>query len=151
MSDDLTTEQSWRGTFWLPGKPDETRQGFLTYTPDHGVSLSFVSGFDDRKRTLTSPAGYGVTQGSGRFPLIHGTVDYSLPVTLLDCRVIHYQSSTDEIHDQDISAQWVLTGVILNDPEAAVFSELAIELENLTEWDRHDEVSIFDSSGESPR
>lgn len=30
MSDDLTSGQSWRGKFWLPDKPDETHEGFVT-------------------------------------------------------------------------------------------------------------------------
>lgn len=35
--------------------------------------------------------------------------------------------------------------------DAAAFSGLAVELENLTEWDRHDEMTIFiDHSEESP-
>jgi hypothetical protein len=47
---------------------------------------------------------------------------------------------------------WVLTGVILKDSDAAVFSEIAVELENLTQWDRHDGGTIFfDPSEESPR
>jgi hypothetical protein len=58
----------------------------------------------------------------------------------------------DNIRNQDISASCVLTGVVLSEADAAVFSGLAIELENLTEWDRHDEMTIFfDPSEESPR
>jgi hypothetical protein len=152
-SDDLTIEQSWRGSFWLPDKPDEPQQGFLTYTPD-GVTLRLVAGFDDRRRVSTSTTGYVVTKGPGRFPVILGAVGSGKPVTLVDCRVTHSQLSgfMDGVRDQDISAARVLTGVTLKDPDAAVFSELAIELENLTEWDRHDEVTIFvDPSEESPR
>ncbi len=153
-SDDLTIEQSWRGNFWLADKPDEPQQGFLTYTPDDGVTLRLVAGFDDRQRVSTSTTGYVVTKGPGRFPVILGAVGSGKPVTLVDCRVTHSELSgfVDEVRDQDISAEQVLTNVTLKDPDAAVFSELAIELENLTEWDRHDEVTIFvDPSEESPR
>jgi hypothetical protein len=153
-SDDLTSGQSWRGTFWLADKPDETQEGFLAYEPDAGVTLRFVSGFDDRIKTATSPTGYVVTRGSGRFPLIHGAVEGSLAVTLVDCRDTHHHTgwTMDNIRNQDISALRVLTGVILSEADAAVFSGLAIELENLTEWDRHDEMTIFvDPSEESPR
>jgi hypothetical protein len=46
----------------------------------------------------------------------------------------------------------VLTDVIQKDSDAAVFSEIAVELENLTQWDRHDGGAIlFDPSEESPR
>ena len=32
MTVDLCVEQTWRGNFWLPDKPDNARQGMLTYT-----------------------------------------------------------------------------------------------------------------------
>ena len=65
-------------------------------------------------------------------------------MTLADCRDTHHQSgwAMNNIRNQDISALRVLTGVILSEADGAVFSGLAIELENLTEWDRHDEMTI---------
>lgn len=153
-SDDLTSTQSWRGTFWLPDKPDESHEGFVDYEPAAGVRIRFISGFDDRKKVATSSTGYAVTQGSGRFPLIHGVVDGSFPVTLIDCRVVRHHTgwATDAVRDQDMSASRVLSGVHLGQRDAAVFSGFAVELENLTEWDRHDEMTIFvDRSEESPR
>jgi ApeA-like protein len=154
MNDDLTAEQTWRGNFWLPDNPDIAQQGFLTYDPQDGVMLSLVGGFDDRKRTPTSPTGYVVTNGPGRFAVIHGAVGSGSPVTLVDCRTARWQLSDlmDKFRDHDITAARVLTGVLLKDPDAAVFSELVIELENLTEWDRHDEVTIYvDPSEDSPQ
>jgi hypothetical protein len=150
-SDDLTIEQRWRGNFWLPDTPDNTQPGFLTYNPADGVTLSLVGGFDVRKRTRTSPTGFTIEQGSGRFAVIHGAVASGVPVTLVDCRSTHCQLShvMDEVRDQDITAPWLLKGVLLKDPDAALFSELAIELENLTEWDHHDEVTIHGSGSHS--
>ncbi|UXA17018.1 HEPN domain-containing protein [Mycobacterium sp. SMC-4] len=154
-SDDLTSKQAWRGTFWLPDKPDEVLEGFLTYEPNDGVTLKFVSGFDDRTITATSPTGYRVTSGSRRFPLIHGAVDgAATAVTLVDCQVVRQQSGfpTGGIRNQDISADRVLTGVLLSRADSPVFSGVCIEVENLTEWDRHDEMTIFfDPSEDSPR
>ncbi|WNG81723.1 hypothetical protein C6A86_026795 [Mycobacterium sp. ITM-2016-00316] len=153
-SDDLTSMQTWRGTFWLPDKSDESHEGFLTYEPEYGVTLKFVSGFDDRTRTAISPTGYSVTRGSGRFPLIHGSVEGSTPVTLVDCRAVRRRSgwATESIRNQDISAALVLIGVLLNRADDPEFCGLSIELENLTEWDRHDEMTIFvDPSEDSPR
>lgn len=72
MNDDLRVEQTWRGNFRLPDKPDNAQQGFLNYNPHDGVTLSLVAGFDDRKRIQTSPTGYMVQKGSGRFSVIHG-------------------------------------------------------------------------------
>ena len=95
-----------------------------------------------------------VQKGSGRFAVIHGAVGAGKPVTLVDCRATNWLKSGSnlDIRDQDITVAFALMGVLLKEPDAAVFSELAIELENLTEWDRHDEVTIFiDPSEDSPR
>ena len=46
----------------------------------------------------------------------------------------------------------LLTGLNLKHDEARIFSEIAVELENLTEWHRHGGVTIFfDHSEDSPR
>ena len=152
MTDDLCVEQTWRGNFWLPENPDHAQQGFLTYSPHDGVTLSLVGGFNDRERIQTSPTGYMRREGSGRFSVIHGAVGSGMPVTLADCRVTHSSSSRfmDHIDDQDITVAHALTGVLLKDPEAPVFSKLAIELENLTEWDRHDEITFHSEPSEEP-
>lgn len=152
--DDLTIEQSWRGNFWLPATPDNTQPGFLTYTPTDGVTLSLVGGFDDRRKTRTSPTGFTIEQGSGRFAVIHGAVGSGVPVTLADCRSATWKmtGAMDEVRGHDITAAHILMGVLLDDPDAALFSELAIELENLTEWDHHDEVTIHgDVSHSTPQ
>ena len=77
----------------------------MEYTPDNGVTLRFVGGFDDRQRVATSPSGYVATKGSGRFSLIHGEVGNDKPVTLMDSRVTHYQTAgwMDHVREQDIS------------------------------------------------
>ena len=49
VTDDLCVEQTWRGNFWLPDKPDHAQQGFLNYSPHDGVTLSLVGGFNDRR------------------------------------------------------------------------------------------------------
>jgi ApeA N-terminal domain 1 len=126
-------------------QPGSAQHGFLHYEPQDGVTLSLVGGFDDRTWTKTSLTGYRGQLGPGRFPVIHGVVGNGVPVTIVDCRTADYVRSgfSDEVRDHDITAAWVMTGVLLNEPDAPVFSELAVELENLTEWDRHDEITLY--------
>ena len=141
MTEDLTVEQSWRGPFWLPGQPDCEQRGVLTYDPNNGITLSLVGGFADGRRVQLSPGGYAMREGSGRFLVIHGRVG-SKPVSLLDCRILASSSSGIgfELDEQEVRVGRMLTGVFLDDPDAEAFSELTIELENLTRWDRREDI-----------
>jgi ApeA N-terminal domain 1 len=143
MSDDLTVEQTWRGPFWLPTEPDREQRGVLTYDPQSGVVLSLVGGFDDERWIPTGPGGFAMREGSGRFPVIHGRVA-STPVSLFDCRVTRSRSSgfDSQPYDQAISIGHMLAGVLLDDADAEVFSELTIEVENLTRWDHRDDIMV---------
>jgi hypothetical protein len=55
----LSSEDTWRGQFWLPDKPEDVQRGILTYTPDEGVHLTLIGGFDDSEWV---PTGHGTTQ-----------------------------------------------------------------------------------------
>jgi hypothetical protein len=141
MTEDLTVRQSWRGPFWLPSQSDRDQRGVLTYDPNNGVTLSLVGGFDDGGWVQLSSGGYAMREVSGWFPVIHGRVG-SNPVSLLDCRVTASTSSGFgfELDEQEIRVGRVLMGVYLDNPEAEAFSELTIELENLTRWDRREDI-----------
>lgn len=152
MTEDLTVRQSWRGPFWLPSQPDRDQRGVLTYDPNNGITLSLVGGFDDGGRVQLSSGGYAMREVSGRFPVIHGRVG-SKPVSLLDCRIVASSSSGIgfELDEQEVRVGRMLTGVFLHDPDAEAFSELTIELENLTRWDhREDIVSHIESDPSFP-
>jgi hypothetical protein len=145
VTDYLSSEATWRGQFWLPGQSgQEDLQGILTYKPDDGSTLSLIGGFNDGS-TVSLPSGaVALREGRGLFPVVHGLAG-GKPVTLLECRVT---SSTSrgwfprQVEEQDISVGHVLMGVLISDQDARAFSELTLELENLTSWDQRDDIMV---------
>jgi hypothetical protein len=51
--------------------------------------------------------------------------------------------------EQEITAARMLKGVFLDDPDAESFSELTLELENLTRWDRREDVMTYTTEDDS--
>lgn len=145
MTDYLSSEATWRGQFSLPGQSGQgEQQGILTYKPDSGVNLSLLYGFDDPSGvTRVAPGAFAFGEGSGRFPVIHGVAG-GKPVTLLDCLITRSKRVmfSPEAKEQEIHVGQLLIGVLLDAPEAKAFSGLTIELENLTVWDRREDVML---------
>ena len=150
----LSSGDNWRGRFWLPGQPGDKRRGMLTYDPKRGITLSLVGGFSNQRRSPQVPTERRTLRDvSGRFPIIRGRLG-SKPVSLLDCLITASTSSGIgfEPDEQEVRVGRMLTGLFLDDPDAEVFSELTIELENLTRWDRReDSVSHFERDPSHPR
>jgi hypothetical protein len=133
----LSSEDSWRGRFWLPEHPDDIQRGILTYTPDKGLRLVLIGGFTDNVWLPTeNPHTRVLSSGTRRWPLIHGAVG-NQRATLIDCVAVSSSSyfMGREVAEQEIRAQVCLLGVLLTDPGAQVFSEVSVEIENLTGWD----------------
>jgi hypothetical protein len=42
----LSSKHRWHGRFWLPGVHDQDQRGILSYTPDKGVQITLIGGFD---------------------------------------------------------------------------------------------------------
>jgi hypothetical protein len=140
----LSSEATWRGQFWLPGQSGhDDQEGILTYKPESGITLSLTRGFDDGGTTRLTPNTFAFREGPGRFPLIHGIAG-STPVTLLDCLVTRSTRGmlSSQVNEQEIRAGQLLLGVLLNDPETPAFGGVSIELENLTVWDRRQDVML---------
>lgn len=141
--DDLSSTHTWRGRFWLAHNPQDEQRGVLTYDPKDGVCLALVGGFDEHALTHTATSAVALPRRARRFPVIHGRVGAS-SVTLLDCQVMSSKRfwSEDAPHEQVVNARQLLTGVLLEDPAAEVFSEFTIELENLTNLDHQRDVMV---------
>lgn len=137
MDDYLSSEESWRGRFWLPGNHENEQRGVLTYTPDKGVRLTLIGGFDDAVWEPTGQPHITVRSSPTRqWPVIHGVVG-TKPVTLLDCIAV---SSTSyllgrEVAEQELRVAEALMGVLLDDPDRQAFSGIKVEVENLTAFD----------------
>lgn len=132
----LSSDTQWQGRFWLPGQESGEQRGTLTYSPDRGVRLALIGGFDDAEWLPgPSPNTMVLSSGTKQWAIIHGTVG-STQVTLIDCVV---QRSTSNlfggtVSEQEIRAESLVFGALIDSAESPVFSGLKIELENLTEW-----------------
>ena len=84
MTGYLSSEDSWRGRFWLPGQQDQDQRGILTYSPDNGVLLTLIGGFDDAEWLPGTGSTQVLSERSRAWPVIYGIVG-RMPVTLLDC------------------------------------------------------------------
>jgi len=141
----LSSESTWRGRFWLPDSPDNVQRGILTYTPDKGVRLALIGGFDDAVWLPTeNPHTRVLSSASRRWPVIYGEASKQA-VTLIDCAAVRSSSyfmgkEGERVEEQEIRATRCLLGVWLTDPDAQVFSQISLEIENLTEWDYRPDV-----------
>src|ERR1700738_479352 len=132
----LSSDTQWQGRFWLPGEDSGEQRGTLTYSPDRGVLLALIGGFDDAEWLPgSSPNTKVLSSRSKQWAVIHGTAG-TTRVTLIDCVV--QQSTSDlfggTVSQQEIRAERLLVGALIDDAHSPVFSGLKIELENLTEW-----------------
>lgn len=144
MTGYLSSEATWRGQFWLPGRSGrDDQQGILSYKPDSGVALSLIRGFTDGGVTRSAAGGVSFSESTGRFPVIHGVAGNER-VTLLDCLVTRSTQGmfNSQTRDQEIRAERLLLGVLLDDGDNRAFSGLTIELENLTTWDHRQDVML---------
>lgn len=144
MDEYLSSDITWRGRFWLPDSPDDVQRGTLTYTPDGGVRLALIGGFDDAIWQATGDGRTSVLSAlTRRWPMIHGTVG-NKPVTLLDCAAVSSKSSlfATEVSEQELRVAKALIGVFMKEPEGELFSEIRVEIENLSEWDYRPDIVL---------
>ena len=67
----LDERRTWTGHWWLPGTPDESNAGFLTYDPESGLELTLVGGFEDRIIRQDGPSAFAVLEGSRTWEVLH--------------------------------------------------------------------------------
>jgi ApeA N-terminal domain 1 len=146
----LSSEDSWRGRFWLPGQRDQDQRGVLTYSPDNGVLLTLIGGFDDAVWLPGTGSTHVLSERSRAWPVVHGIVG-RMPVTLLDCVAASSKSYmfVGEVSEQEIRTSEALVGALLKEPDRQLFSGVTIELENLTEWDYRSDVVFEIERGEN--
>ncbi|WAU84908.1 hypothetical protein O1Q96_37590 [Streptomyces sp. Qhu-G9] len=139
-------ELSWRGTWWSAEEPEVTCPGTLHCADGGYLRLELIGGFDVTVRTpLPSGNGYGISEDSRDFPIIHGTSGSTL-FTLLGNHAIHTRGSGflgGEITEQNWSSNRALRGVHLPSLEESLFIRSHMRLERLLHWSNR---SSFDLS-----
>jgi ApeA N-terminal domain 1 len=142
MTKYLSESADWSGYFWLPGKRGQAQAGVLSYTPDHGLLLSLIGGFNDA-RWEPNPAGGSVLSTPTReWAVVHGFAE-NKPITLLDCVAQRWTGFGfgGNITQQEIRAEQALVGIILDDEASAPFVGIEVQVENLTEWGAQSPIS----------
>ena len=127
-------ETRWKGDWWLPENPEETRPGTLHYgNDDDRLRLELIGGFSIEVRTPTD-GGYGIGF-DGRFPVIHGSSGGEA-FTLLECQATHTSGGFigSSITDQTIGATSGLRGILVEDGDEKVFDSMVLQLEHLLAW-----------------
>jgi hypothetical protein len=98
----LSSDAHWQGRFWLPGQDSGEQRGTLTYSPDGGVLLALIGGFDDAEWLPgPSPNTKVLSSRTKQWAVIHGTAG-TTRVTLIDCVV---QRSTSDLFGGTVSRQ----------------------------------------------
>lgn len=134
----LAESHEWFGYFAPAGAPEgSARPGRLSYTPEEGLTLRLIGGFQ-----------------AHILPAIIGNVE-KVPVTLVDCVATSARKGVldDEPTRQTIDVQSAIFGIFLNDPDTACFDEMDIELEHLSQWAAEKDFELrFDwgNGGEPP-
>jgi hypothetical protein len=131
MTDYLSRPAEWRGRFWPAEDQAQARPGVLSYTPDTGIRLNLIGGFNDAT-WVPAPAGVGqvLTTPTREWPVVHGAAA-NMPITLLDC--IFQRGSrkgfSPELDEQEIRAERALINIHLSGECSPSFTGIAIELE----------------------
>ncbi|WP_141098978.1 ApeA N-terminal domain 1-containing protein [Mycobacterium avium] len=125
---DLASNQEWFGYMWSADQPDVFRAGHVSYRPDDGLRARLLGGFDNPIQRA-----------------INGTFD-EVPITLGDCIATSTEmrglGPSAVIRRQDIEPGILLYGIGLPDPSEACFSAVDLEIENLSSWSAHRDITF---------
>lgn len=141
----LESSASWVGRWWLPTAADASVPGILTYEPAAGLSLTLIGGFQERDVRQEQEHVFSVGEEFRTWPMLHGFAS-NQEITLLDCTPTSSRSFGLKLFggpdEQRLNAGTALVGVHLDAPDAAIFSEVKVAVENLTAWATASGMSI---------
>jgi hypothetical protein len=132
----LDRAAEWTGHWWLPGKSDHVVPGVLRYSPQEGLRLSLIGGFEDRVIRQLGEGMAEVTEGTRSWPVLWGVAE-NKEITLFDCLAVKsttYGFGPDGPNKQTVSAMTALIGVHLDGPEDEVFTSSLVSVEDLKRW-----------------
>lgn len=136
----LDEHQDWTGQWWRPEDPDNKVPGVLTYSPDKGLRLRLIGGW---QYNVTRPGKNGstvVTDELQHWPVVVGIGDGKF-ITLLSVHVTAARSfSLGEMFGTpdklELRAQTALVGVHMDDPDEPAFTAASAHVEDMTVWSR---------------
>ena len=141
MAEPLLNEpREWTGQWWLPGDPDNKVSGVLSYTPNDGLRLRLVGGWEYAVKHPGENGSTIVTNEFQHWPAVLGVGDGKY-VTLLDVSVTSAKTFSIArrfgVPDKlELRATTALVGCHLDEPDEAAFVAGIGKVENLTTWSR---------------
>ncbi|GAB2822284.1 hypothetical protein GCM10027022_10900 [Alpinimonas psychrophila] len=136
----LNEPREWTGKWWLQGDPDNKVPGVLAYSPNDGLRLRLVGGWEYVVKQPGENDSTIITNELRHWPSVLGIGDGKF-VTLLDVCVTSANTFNIArmfgVPDKlELSATTALIGFHLADPDDAVFVAGIGQVENLTTWSR---------------
>lgn len=124
-------ERTLEGYWWLPESPDTKIAGIVTYD-EAAPRLRLLGAF--RSSTETSPGSYEVKTVK-RPAIILGECDGQY-VTLTNCRQTRFSGKFGgpDGWRQELSAELMLVGILLDDPDEAYFDRIWISVDHALAW-----------------
>jgi ApeA N-terminal domain 1 len=113
------SEIRWKGTWWLPEDPGNSKPGTLHYADDGQLRLELIGGFSADAPTWVE--GLTASLANPGFAVIHGVCG-SERFTLLETHALHSSGGFfGDISDQTLSALRGLRGIHVASAQEPVF------------------------------
>jgi ApeA N-terminal domain 1 len=127
-------ETRWKGTWWIPGAPDDAKPGILHYRDDGQLNLELVGGFSLVMPVPAAGGGWAAEEREPVFPMIHGMCGAER-FTLLNVVALHTSGGLfGDVTDQSLNALRGLRGIHLASAAERVFDSAEVQLEYLLGW-----------------
>jgi len=150
----LNEARDWTGEWWLPDDPNTKVPGVLSFSPDEGLRLRLIGGWDYQ---VTHPGENGstiVTDELKQWQMVLGTGDGEA-MTLLGVGVVTARSHGfgglfGPPAKLELRAGIGLVGVYMDDPDEAAFVAASAHVEDLTVWSRRSGIEETHHWGSDP-
>ncbi len=150
----LNESHDWTGEWWLPDDPEKKVPGVLSYSPENGLRLRLIGGWDYH---VTRPGKNGstiVTDSLQRWPMVLGTGD-GKAITLLSASVVTarsfgFGSVFGAPEKLELRADTALVGVYMEAPNEVAFTAASANVEGLTVWSRRTGIKETHHWGSGP-
>jgi hypothetical protein len=150
----LNESRDWTGEWWLPDDPEKKVPGVLSYSPEKGLRLSLIGGWDYH---VTRPGKNGstiVTDSLQRWPMVLGTGDGKaitlLSISVVTARSFGFGSLFGSPEKLELRAGTALVGVYREAPNEVAFTAASADVEDLTVWSRRTGIKETQHWGSGP-
>lgn len=124
----------WKGTWWIPGAPDDAKPGTLHHRDDGQLNLELIGGFSLLVPVPTVGGVWAAEEREPLFPVIHGMCGAER-FTLFNVVAVHTSGRLfDDVTDQSLNALLGLRGIHIASAAERIFDSAEVQLEYLLSW-----------------